>query len=311
MHSRDCRLCAVRIYRYLGSMKRAAKALGLSVSSISRWDRRIEGAGWPSRGSKIADAVEAAIRLTLDQEPSTTSRELRCRIKQRFGIDVSRQLVALVLRKKLKYSWKRTRKRGPRGVGWSVERVEEFKRKFSTAYEEGMLSSWDESSFDQRCRPVYGYAKMGDQAIMNVPRTTCSAKHHSLLLGMHMDGTRHHAVLTGSVKATNFADFVRQAPYPRGTVILLDNHVMHKTVAVREAAESKGYTLLNTPAYSPEFNPIEMVFGVTKNLFYRTRYQETFGNDMTAIIDDCLTTAAKPATVSACFRHVNDIVQSR
>ena len=39
---------------------------------------------------------------------------------------------------------------------------------------------------------------------------------------------------------------------------------MHKTVLVREAAICKGYTLLNTPAYSPEYNPIEMVFGMQR-----------------------------------------------
>lgn len=255
------------------------------------------------------DGIEAAIKLALDKHPHTTSGQLRVHIKSMFGIDVSRQLVALVVRKKLKYSWKRTRKRGPRGVGWTPERISEFKRQFLLAHEQGRLSSWDESSFDQRCRPVYGYAKMGAQAIMNVPRLFCSPKHHSLLLGMHMDGTRHHQVLTGSVKAANFADFVDQAPYPPGTVVLLDNHSMHKTVLVRAAAERKGFTLLNTPPYSPEYNPIEMIFGLTKTAFYRWRYSEdAAGAEMTETIGRCLADAAKPSAVSACFRHVKDLV---
>ena len=43
--------------------------------------------------------------------------------------------------------------------------------------------------------------------------------------------------------------------------ILLDNAAIHKTPSVRAACQDKGYRLLFTPPYSPEFNPIEMVFG--------------------------------------------------
>ena len=108
------------------------------------------------------------MKLALEREPYTSAAELRHHLEERFDIKVSTQLVALVLRKKLRYSWKRTRKRGPRG-GWTDEKIAAFKRQFLQAYNDGCLSSWDESSFDQRCRPVYGYAAIGKQAIVNVP----------------------------------------------------------------------------------------------------------------------------------------------
>jgi hypothetical protein len=129
-------------------------------------------------------------------------------------------------------------------------------------------------------------------------------------MGMHMDGSKHHVLLTGSVKSTHFAEFLEAAPFPAGTVILLDNHSMHKTVLVRSAALAKGYTLLNTPPYSPEFNPIELMFGITKNAFYKARYsKEAFGgDDMAGIVSTCLAAAATPTAVSGCFRHVADIV---
>jgi transposase len=310
MHTLDYRIAAVRIYDFLGSMRKAAKALGIGVASISRWSKTLKPSGWPSRGSKIIPAMEAVMKLALEHEPYTSAAELKQHLEERFDIKVSRQLVALVLQKKLRFSWKRTRKRGPRGSGWTDEKISEFKQQFIKAYNDGCLSSWDESSFDQRCRPVYGYAAVGKQAIVNVPRIKCSHQHHSLLMGMHMNGTRHHSLLTGSIRAPEFAEFVKQAPYPPGTVILLDNHSMHKTVLVREAAASKSYTLLNTPAYSPEFNPIEMVFGTTKNIFYKLRYSDSFGGDMGAVVEKCLEKAATPSTVTGCFRHVQGLVRA-
>ena len=108
--------------------------------------------------------------LRLKECPTTTAAEL-----SRFGVCVSRQLVSLVLRKRLGYSWKRTRKRGPVGVGWKPVDVDMFKHALQAAYANKTLSAWDESGFDQRVRPVYGYAPVGQRAIVNVPRTVVTS----------------------------------------------------------------------------------------------------------------------------------------
>ena len=250
------------------------------------------------------------MRLKLLQHPATTAAELRRYLRDSFGVDVSRQLVSLVLRTRLRFSWKRTRKRGPKGATWPEERVEDFKRRFLQAYRSGSLSSWDESGFDLRCHPIYGYAPRGQRAILNVPRIKCkgAGRHHSLLMAMHMNGERHDVLLQGSVGSDQFAAFVASAPFPSGTVVLLDNHSMHKTVAVRAAAASKGYTFLHTPAYSPEFNPIELMFGATKNLFYKLRYSEEEFADVGEGVGRCLDAAAYPASIQGCFRHVRGII---
>ena len=242
--------------------------------------------------------------LRLRESPTTTASELRVHLRERFGVDVSRQLVSLVLTKRLGYSWKRTRKRGPRGAGWGDEQVDEFKRRCVQAFREGRLSSWDESSFDLRCRPVYGYAPLGHRAIVTVGKTKCKHSHFSLLMGMHMNGSVHHTLRNQSTTGIHFAEFVDAAPFPAGTVVLLDNHPIHKTRPVRMAAYRKGYTFLHPPPYTPEFNPIELAFGVIKNKFYQRRYSDNFGDDMRAVVDECVHAGATPSTVLGCFNHV-------
>lgn len=310
MHPIEYRLAVVKMYDFFGSMRKISKALNVSTASISRLCKRLHPLKWQSREPKILPAIESAIKIILFDHPCTSASDLRFQIRDRFGIDVSRQLVALTLSKKMKYSWKRTRKRGPLKSSWSCERVEEFKRDFINAYSRGVLSSWDESSFDQRCRPVYGYAPLGKQAIVRPPVLRVSHMHHSLLMGMHMDGSFHQSILTGSVKATHFKDFVLEAPFPPGTVLLLDNHSMHKTMIVREAVASKGYTVLHTPPYSPEYNPIELMFGVIKNSFYklRTSSSEAFDRGMIHAIDRCVQSKCIADSVSGCFTHVRSII---
>ena len=45
-----------------------------------------------------------------------------------------------------------------------------------------------------------------------------------------------------------------------GDVVVIDNLSSDKVAGVREAIEARGATLLDLPAYRPDFNPIEQVF---------------------------------------------------
>jgi hypothetical protein len=256
--------------------------------------------------------MQAAIQVRLGEMPSTSATELVRFIRDGFGTLVSRQLVNLVLRKRLHFSWKRTRKRGPKGSSWSDDRIEDFKRQFLVAYQQGRLSSWDESGFDLRCHPLYGYARRGERAILKVPKSKCKGKgadrHHSLVMAMHMNGDYHRQILRGPVGGAQFADLIATAPFPGGTVILLDNHSMHKTAAVRAEAVRRGYTLLYTPAYSPEFNPIELMFGVTKNVFYKLRYSDQGISNVGDAVSECLDSVASTECITGCFNHVAGII---
>ncbi len=48
--------------------------------------------------------------------------------------------------------------------------------------------------------------------------------------------------------------------------MIMDNLPAHKVQGVREAIEDVGASLLYLPPYSPDFNPIEMVFSKLKAL---------------------------------------------
>ena len=60
--------------------------------------------------------------------------------------------------------------------------------------------------------------------------------------------------------------------------LVLDNASIHKTKSVILTASRKGYHLLFIPPYTPEANPIELVFGIVKNSYYKARYCNGFSS---------------------------------
>lgn len=66
-----------------------------------------------------------------------------------------------------------------------------------------------------------------------------------------------------------FLAWVRQGLRPAlhpGDVVIMDNLATHKVAGVREAIEAVGARLLYLPPYSPDFNPIENLWGKVKSI---------------------------------------------
>ena len=64
-----------------------------------------------------------------------------------------------------------------------------------------------------------------------------------------------------------FLVYVRKVLAPTlvpGDIVVMDNLPAHKVAGVRQAIEAAGAELRYLPPYSPDFNPIEMVFAKIK-----------------------------------------------
>ena len=76
-------------------------------------------------------------------------------------------------------------------------------------------------------------------------------------------------VFDGPINGRSFLAYVEQMLVPTlspGDVVILDNLGSHKGAAVRKAIRQAGAHLLFLPPYSPDLNPIEMVFAKLKTL---------------------------------------------
>lgn len=90
----------------------------------------------------------------------------------------------------------------------------------------------------------------------------------TFLAAMRSTGLFAPLVIDGAVNGEIFREYVRQHLAPQlksGDIVLMDNLSSHKVSGVAEAIRSAGAELVYLPPYSPDKNPIEMVFSKFKN----------------------------------------------
>ena len=56
-----------------------------------------------------------------------------------------------------------------------------------------------------------------------------------------------------------------------GNSVVLDNLSSHKVAGVKEAMETVGAKVVYLPPYSPDFNPIELVFSKLKTILRKSK----------------------------------------
>lgn len=121
-----------------------------------------------------------------------------------------------------------------------------------------------------------GRAPIGERLIDRVPRGHW--KTTTLLAALGLGGVRCSTVVDGAINRDVFDSFVEQILVPElrpGDVVILDNLSSHKSERARALIESRGATMVFLPPYSPDLNPIEMIFAKIKqclrSLAWRTR----------------------------------------
>ncbi len=91
----------------------------------------------------------------------------------------------------------------------------------------------------------------------------------TLLAALRSDRIDVPYVFDGPINGRKFAAYVEQMLVPTlspGDIVILDNLASHKGAAARRAIREAGAHLLFLPPYSPDLNPIEMVFAKLKML---------------------------------------------
>ena len=125
----------------------------------------------------------------------------------------------------------------------------------------------DESGVNIDMVRRYGRAKnknrVNDYAPVNTPKKT------TLVSSVRLDGTQAYEFFQGSLNGKNFLSYVKNTLIPtlkKGDIVVMDNLSCHKVKGVKEAIEEAGASVLYLPPYSPDFNPIEMMWSKIKAL---------------------------------------------
>jgi transposase len=114
---------------------------------------------------------------------------------------------------------------------------------------------------------THGRALRGQRLVAAVPHVRW--KTMTFLAALRSSGITAPCVFDGPINGGLFLAWVTQFLVPTlraGDIVVLDNLGSHKGAAVRRAIRHAGAHLVFQPPYSPDLNPIEMVFAKLKTL---------------------------------------------
>ena len=117
----------------------------------------------------------------------------------------------------------------------------------------------------------WAWAEVGERALGRAPNGHW--KTTTFLAGIAAEGLIAPFVLDGPINAECFCAYVEHVLVPElreGDIVILDNLSSHKNEAAARLIAAAGAKLLFLPPYSPDLNPIEMMFAKLKELLRRT-----------------------------------------
>jgi transposase len=123
----------------------------------------------------------------------------------------------------------------------------------------------DESGFNIAMSSAFGWGPIGERLIEHKPANW--GDNLSVIGAIHVEGVLCHQTIRGAVNTDTFVGFVRKILCPRlspGQIVVLDNLNAHKAPTVRAAIEQVGAELILLPPYSPDLNPIELMWSSIK-----------------------------------------------
>jgi transposase len=119
---------------------------------------------------------------------------------------------------------------------------------------------------------LYGWAPKGERCFETVPFN--KGKNRSVLGAYSWPGEDNPTGLwalwqrLGAWKGDTFEQFVEEAllpRLPRDSVLIMDNARIHHRFSLHEKVEAAGCHIIYLPPYSPDFNPIELMWSWLKD----------------------------------------------
>jgi transposase len=264
MYDQNTRHRAVIHYTYfLRSIRKVSKIYNVGKSTLSRWLRLSHVPTERKKRPSLAHRLAPRVSGYLKDDPFMTLQEIVQRLKDSDHA-ASTTTVHRAIRT-ARFSRKRVQPRfQPRKP--TTEQAVEFLKNFDAAQE---IISIDETCVYANDSPRYGYTLRGTRCCHCTKAPKRTGKLTLVLAISNKRGCIAHKLVKGSFNSESFRCFLGSVPAKKGNVVLMDNVAFHHSKCVLSELKGRGLRTLFTPPYCPEFNPIEMAFGVLKGIMRR------------------------------------------
>ena len=133
----------------------------------------------------------------------------------------------------------------------------------------------DETAVTTNMVRLNGWNPRGERLVSDAPMGHWETV--TFIAGLRQTGVVAPMMIKGSMNGQAFLAYIEQCLVPtlkRRDIVVIDNVPFHKVAGVEEAIQAVGASLRYLPKYSPDLNPIELVFHPLKT-FLRKAAQRT------------------------------------
>ena len=174
-----------------------------------------------------------------------------------------------------------------------VQQKREEWKEFQKTVEPANLVFLDESGVNTGMTRLYGRAPKDQRVVDAVPDVRFART--TIISSVRMDGTIVPCVFEDALNGDLFKEYVRVFLVPtlkQGDIVVMDNLSSHKVSGIAEMLEAVGAQIRFLPPYSPDLNPIELMWSKMKAALckLKIRTQDLF--------DDAIVTALDSVSVS-------------
>ena len=130
----------------------------------------------------------------------------------------------------------------------------------------------DESGVNLAQTRLYGRAPSNKRVNDYVPDARFERK--SILVSIKLNGQMSSLLFSGTLNGKLFIEYIKQflsQILNEDDIVILDNCTAHKVDGVKEAIEACGAKVLYLPAYSPDLNPVELLWSKVKAILRREK----------------------------------------
>ena len=257
------------------TLKRVAVNLCVDVATVHRTVKRFEATGCVSRnrqctqnGSmKLSKPVKLTILHLVLERPGLYLWEIKQELKLLFNLDVSPAALCRFL-KRNNFSRKKMQL-------VALQRDQDLRATYAidvSLYPRHCLVFVDETGCDRRdSLRRYGYTIRGRR--LKCQKLLVRGKRVSVIAAMSIEGILCLKMVHSTVTGDIFLDFVQKQLLPTlmifngenpNSVVILDNCSVHHASGAADLIQEVGVLIHYLPPYSPDYNPIELLFSKVK-----------------------------------------------
>lgn len=309
--SYEFKLLAVNLYIKYNSIRKVAKLLDCSKSSLQRWIERYFETGdivrkEYNRKSKITDEILRYIEKLIKENPAIILSKINKKIYKKFNISITKEYIHYLIKYKLNITYKQLRlKYYPEKKLGSLRNDKIKYYETLKKYTINNIISIDETGFYLNMHKNFGRCDKGKRCYKTIHKYPyvkynflCAIK-YGKVIGYQLYEKESGGI--DAIKLVNFYNKYIKNKY-KNHLIILDNANFHKSNIIKEAVEKSDNKIIYSLPYNPDLNPIENLFSQLKN-YIRNKSPDNY-NELKLEIDKTFTNKIKEKHLKNYFNNL-------